>query len=571
MTRRDRGVVAGLVLAFALIVGGIAAPAFGPAALPTPGPSSPVVERRPYREGVLGGAESVNPLTARTRADEDLVALVFSGLVALGPGDTLVPGLARDWEVDEAGRTWTFTIRSDAQWHDGVPVTAEDVAFTVGILQDRRYTGPEAASWRDVTVEVVDTRTVRFTLATPIGGFLQAARQPILPAHLLAEVPIERLGDDPFSRQPIGSGPYQLVHLDDERAVLEPYLPIPLGPEPSPASPGDPRETPVPVPVGPMGYLPGIELHFYADVASLAAGYEAGDVDAVTGLPVDEATRVGALPGSRLLRYPTSTLTAVILNLRVAHPEFRDPRVRAALLKGTDRRRILDEVYDGRAVTADVPIPPGSWAFDPESGGPTGYDREAATAGLAAADWKAENGSWLAPGGDKPVTFDILSPDVSTNATTFLAAASVTADWERLGLRVRHVPLPPAELVANRLRTGNFLAAVVDVNVGLDPDLYPLLASTQTTSRGLNIAGVQDRGLDRALEAARKPGTMDERKAAYKALEKLLAERQWLIPLAFRDEVVVVRDTLSGPVPRPISNGSDRYWDVLTWRLAVDR
>jgi ABC-type transport system substrate-binding protein len=222
-------------------------------------------------------------------------------------------------------------------------------------------------------------------------------------------------------------------------------------------------------------------------------------------------------------------------------------------------------------VTADVPISPASWAYNQASSPPVAYDPEAATKALTDAGWELANGKWLRPGGDGPVKVDLLSPDVATNSTTFLAAASITADWQRLGLDVRQVALPPAELVSNRLRTGTFAAAVIDVNIGLDPDLYPLLASTQATSQGLNIAGLQDSALDRLLEKARGPGTAEERKAAYQALEKLLAARQYLLPIAFRDEVVVARDTVSGPAQRQISAPADRFWDVLTWRLAVGR
>ncbi len=85
---------------------------------------------------MVGHPTSVSPLTARSQADRDLVALVFSGLVRNGPDGTIVPDLARRWTVDSTGAVWTFELRPDARWQDGEPVTAEDVAFTIRTLQD---------------------------------------------------------------------------------------------------------------------------------------------------------------------------------------------------------------------------------------------------------------------------------------------------------------------------------------------------------------------------------------------------------------------------------------------------
>jgi dipeptide transport system substrate-binding protein len=317
--------------------------------------------------------------------------------------------------------------------------------------------------------------------------------------------------------------------------------------------------------------LAGIELQFFNDPASLAAAWKAGGLDGASGLPAADATRLAAEPGSRLLRYPTSTLTAVVLNLRKSRPEFRDPHVRVALLRAIDRDRIVADAYAGGAVRADAPLPSASWAFSATASQPLPFDRSTARKDLLAAGWKEINSKLARPGGKEPLAFDLLSADAATNATTYAAAASIAADWQALGLDVNHVALPPADLVAKRLRPGSFSAAVVDVNIGLDPDLYPLLASTQTTSLGLNLSGVQDRALDKLLETARAPGTDATRMAAYAALQTFLDQRQYVLPIAFRDELFVARDTLDGPFPRQVADPGDRFWDVLTWRLADGR
>jgi ABC-type transport system substrate-binding protein len=165
----------------------------------------------------------------------------------------------------------------------------------------------------------------------------------------------------------------------------------------------------------------------------------------------------------------------------------------------------------------------------------------------------------------------VISPTQAVNRGLYLAAESVVRDWKTMGFAATHVALPPGEYAGDRLATGTFQVAVADLRIGLDPDLYPLLASSQTLTGGSNIIGIQDPKLDPFLEKARAPGSMDARLKAYSALQQQLAKGRYLLPLAFPDEVVVYRDTVDGPVARQVTDGSDRFWDVLTWRLAAGR
>ena len=162
-------------------------------------------------------------------------------------------------------------------------------------------------------------------------------------------------------------------------------------------------------------------------------------------------------------------------------------------------------------------------------------------------------------------------PDEASNPGLYEAAEAVVRDWTAIGLTAKHVALPPAEFVGERLSTGTFQVAVADLRIGLDPDLYPLLASSQTLTGGSNVIGVQSAELDTLLEKARAPGSASARHGAYSALQKALAAGRYLLPVAFADEVVVLRDTVQGPAIRQVTDGSDRFWDVLTWRLAVGR
>ena len=182
-----------------------------------------------------------------------------------------MPDLAERWSVDDDGRVWTFVLRPDARWHDGEPVTADDVVYTIETLQDSAYAGPGATSWSEVDVRAVSPTEVTFTLETPLGGFLQAATQPIAPAHLLGEVPIAVLPDHPFGQQPVGSGPFALsIARRGHRAPLVPaetVVPDGRHRAGSPAAPTDSLTTASPTlrPERPTPYLSGIEFDFFDD------------------------------------------------------------------------------------------------------------------------------------------------------------------------------------------------------------------------------------------------------------------------------------------------------------------
>jgi peptide/nickel transport system substrate-binding protein len=578
LTRTDSFVVGALLALFAILAGLVGAPALAPAptvAVPSASPG-PYVSR-PYREGVLGQPVSVSPLTARTQADRDLVALIFCGLVQNGPSGTLLPDLAESWTVDPTGAAWTFSLREDARWHDGEPVTADDVAFTIGTLQDPDYTGPAAGSWNDATVEVIDSRTLTITLANPLGGFLQAATQPIAPAHLLANVPVSELANDRFGRQPVGAGPFALVRLDDQSAELVPAAIVRpneavTAAAPSPSS-ADSLATPAPTARSTEAspYLVGMEFRYFDDAEALATAYRAGDLDAASGLPPGIAGELAATPGSRMLRYPGSTLTAVLFNLRANRHVFTTPAIRTAFLAAIDRPALIEAAFARAAGAANGPIPPTSPLFDPSAATPVGFSRDAAQKALKEAGWKKSENAWRRATDTMPLTFELLSPDAESNPGLFAAAAAVAADWKYIGIGVTHVPLPPGEFVTERLATADFTVAVADVTIGLDPDLYPLMASSQTLTGGSNIIGLQDPALDVLLLAARKPAPTADRVAAYAALQGQLAKGMFVLPLAFADEPIVVRDALQGPRLRQVADRSDRFWDVLTWRLAADR
>ncbi len=643
-SRRDRAVSGLLVLVLIVAAAVIALPRAAavptvPAFTeqPTGSAAAPVV----YREGVVGHPVSITPVTARSRSERTLVGLIFSGLVKLGQNSTLEPDLAASWQTDNSGQVWTVKIRPDAVWQDGQPVTSDDVVYTISALKDPAAGGSLAAAWADVTVAALDASTVQFTLDAPVSGFLAALTQPLLPSHLLADVPMADLATSAFATSPVGSGPYALAQLDATHAVLMPASrtlagegasPAPSGlsgsvgpngpslspsaqPSGSPAPPGAPgaptasgvaassssaapaaASAAVSSPPGPTGSgaitspsasapaavpsptafvdpsgrpIERIEVTFFDTEDALASAFKAGQIDGAAGLSTSVTADLSAQPGAQALHYPTTTLSAVLLNLRTTHPELQDPNVRRALLEGIDRNTLAATTLAGTAAVANALIPPGSWAYDASAVGSVPFDRSGAAKLLAKAGWTRIGGKWAAPKAKVPYLLELLTVPADVNPRLANAAAAVSDGWTSLGFKVKLVELSGADL-AVRLQNGTFTAAALDIASGLQPDLFPLLSSSQIRAGGSNRSGYQDPSLDKLLAATRLPGSDAKHKAAWSALLAGLAARMPVLPLVWADEVMVARG-LSGITPTLIVHTGDRFWDVLAWRLSASR
>ena len=195
------------------------------------------------------------------------------------------------------------------------------------------------------------------------------------------------------------------------------------------------------------------------------------------------------------------------------------------MLAAIDRDALVSDVLGGNATRADALVPPTSWAYDAASVGSVKHDPKAAAKAMQAAGWSKKGGKWVAPGGKGAYRLELLTVTPAANPRLASVADYVRDSWKTFGFDVSLVEVEAADL-ATRLRSGDFTAAVVDIAEGLEPDLYPLLATSQVRASGTNLAGYQDPALDPLLEAARKPGTPEERAVAWKALLAALATRQ---------------------------------------------
>lgn len=177
------------------------------------------------REGIIGTPRFVNPALAITRADQDVTALIYSGHLKISPDGTLVPDVAESITVSEDGLTYNIVVRNDITFHDGAPLTAKDVSYTIRLIQDPDLKSPLRGNWADVTIEEIGEFELNVVLAEPYAPFIENFLVGIMPQHLWGALPIEQLPFSQLNTEPVGSGPFSLTRAErDASGLIERYI-----------------------------------------------------------------------------------------------------------------------------------------------------------------------------------------------------------------------------------------------------------------------------------------------------------------------------------------------------------
>ena len=462
------------------------------------------VEHR-YIEAVVGSPARVNPLFAPlNETDADLASLVFSGLTRLGPDGQVFPDLAESWEVSEDGLNYTFKLRRDVTWHTGVAFTAEDAVFTYELLAD-----PELPSdprlgqlWRQVSCSAGDEFTLLCELPEPFAPFLSFTTIGLLPKHVLEGTTAATIADNPFNQAPAGTGPFRIAQLDQTKAILR-------------ANPTYFGERPA---------LDEIEIRFYPDPSTAAAALSRSEVQGLLLGPGASQEDFDLLTSSQGLRaYTANRTTYTVLFLNNSQPPFDDRALREAVALSINIDDIISDLLGGRAVRADSPMVPGTWAFNPQLE-PRPHDPEEARALLDEAGWKMTDGGVRQKEG-KEMRVSLMTDQ---DPLRIAIAQEIANQLAEVGIQVAVAPQGSADLVREFLVPHQYQAAIFGWDPGADPDPdpdpYHVWHSSQVGPEGRNIAGYQNEDADHLIEEARQTTDLDKRQTLYYTFQQKFFE-----------------------------------------------
>lgn len=510
--------------------------------------SSISANSKAYSEGVVGQIMHINPVyTEFSEADTDLGSLIFSGLVKYNAKtDTFDEDIATH-TLSEDKLTYTFTLKNNVFWHDGEPVTADDVYFTFAqVIQSDEFKNPVLKSnFEGVKVEQVDSRTVTFTLNSPNYFFFTGLTVGILPVHILGEVSVAELDTNEFNKKPVGTGPYM---------VTAPYETLSDG------------STSVNLTVFPeyYGEVPQIEnIRFvaYPSISELAANRSVWH-----GAARIRESQLGEIEDLDKLvsyRYELPQYTALFFNTDAAN--LTSNKERLGVSKAIDKTEILEAIgYKAQIDTPLLELNQDEWLHT--------YNIEEAQGALYDAGWTLEDGATYRTNEDgdtltlRLVRRDFTETNDLQEDTVSMTAEIIKEQLAKVGIELV-IEAYPIDALQDIIKNRDYDMLIYGQSLGYNLDTFSYWHSSQATETGLNLSNYQNPKADFYIESIRTSFDEDERQDLLESLAGIIATDVPAVFLYTPSYYYLVDTKLTGVSFTKLLLPKDRFSNIAEWKF----
>lgn len=504
-----------------------------------------------YTEGILGRFTTTNPLYATSGVDASVSRVLFSGLMRYNAQNELVGDLAESIKNEDNSKLYTVVLKENILWHDGAQLTAEDVAFTYELIQNPDAKSPLRSNWQNITIEVVDSRTVTFTLPHSLSSFPHLLTNGIVPQHILSEVPTSQLRNSEFNTlYPIGSGPFVWDSIQvsgrnpedrQEQIGLSPFADYHLG----------------------RPQIDKLIIKAVHNEENLQKQFISQEIDAIAGL---EKTPEN-VNEEDIFTYELPLNAQVMTFFKLTNDVLKEKPVRQALVKATNQPEVL-RVLDYPVIPVQAPLLRGHLGFSEELK-QFSFDPDDAKKILNENGWRA------GPDGIRSkdnirLAFQLYSRD---NKGYARIAETLKNQWREIGADV-NVILQDDTQIQSTIALHNYDALLYGITVGADPDVYAYWHSTQADARSssrLNLSEIKSDTLDSALEGGRTRSDKDLRIAKYQPFLEEWRDEAPAVGLYQPRFLYLTKDRVFGLDSKVLNSGSDRFTDVHNWRIKTGR
>lgn len=502
-------------------------------------------------EGIIGTPRFINPALAFSDADQDIVTLIYSGLMRKNPDGTLIPDLAEKYEVSKDGLTYTFTLKDNIYFHDKKPVTADDIVFTINTIKDPIIKSPHKASWDGVTVSKIDEKNIEFTLKQPYASFLENTTLGIMPEHLWVGSPLEL---NSANTNPVGSGPYMVNDVNKQASGIIDYYDL----------------TAFKKFVLGRPYIDNINLHFYSNEDNLIKALKNKEVNQISSITPGNAELLKD-EGNKIKSAILPRVFGLFFNQNV-NRIFTDKTIVNAIDQAIDKEKIVREVLVGYGVDINNPIPPSIVEYQ-KLNKKNGLSREEilkkVEESLAKDGWVKNNEGFLEKTvtEKKKKTTTLLEFSISTSDAPELvkAALLIKEDLEATGMKVDIKTFEVGNLNQTVIRPRKYDALLFGQIINNESDLFAFWHSSQRKDPGLNVAMYTNAKVDKILEDAFVTINRDSRIKKYIQFEDEIRKDMPAVFLYTPNFIYIVSNNLEGLTMDHITFPSNRFLGAYLW------
>lgn len=503
-----------------------------------------------YIEGIIGQPLHINPVLSQSNnADEDLVRAIYSSLLRYDKAGNLEPDLAESYEVSEDKTLYTFRLRKDVLWHDGQPLTAADVLFTINLLEDPAYKSPLRVNWQGIEADMEDEYTLTFKIKTPYVGFPHNITFGILPKHIWESVSPESFPLTELNLKPIGSGPYKYSTLQkDSKGNIISYKLV--------SNPSYYMKKP---------YISKLTFHFYPDDESIFNAYNTKEIMGIHNIAPQKIGDIKVEQSTMVHKFSIPRYFAVFINQTKSFALSHD-EIRKSLAYATDRKEIINQVLSGNGTPVHSP-------FFKNMIGYTGdaatyeFNLEKANQILDENGWNRGDDGYRAKN-EKALEFTLITTDWPELVKT---ADILKTQWEKTGIKVTVSSHSIADIQQNYIRPREYEALLFGQVLGSDPDPYSFWHSTQKKDPGLNLALFGDNDTDKLIDDGRAEFDAEKRSEIYKEFQQKLYDEIPAIFLYSPDYIYPVTKKVRGMEANTLISPAQRFYNINNWHVKTKR
>ncbi len=491
-----------------------------------------------YIEGMVGEINNLNPLFSNGNLDNASSKLIFNGLLRQDTSGRLTNDLASGWSVGKDSKTYTVTLREGVKWQDGEQFSAKDVVFTINTIKNQATRSSLYSSWQGISVKSVGKNNVEFKLPAPSAAFLQALTTPILPSHILEDIPVENLRTTAFNNSPIGTGPFEFRILRTTKSGQQ--LELAANPE---YYRGTPR-------------LDKFILAAYSNEADLSSDLKSREITAAVDLGSSEADKLDS-NNIRTVQYPIRN--GVYAFFKTTSTPLNDITVRRSLALAISRQSILD-IFNTRYQPLNSPILTEQIGFDAKNNQTTNIKK--ASELLDKAGWKLKDGIRYKKGKQLEINLTTLNSDEYK-----VMAEEVQRQWAEIGVKIKPQVLNQEQLEQTALSAHDYGILLYGISIGADPDMFAYWHSSQAVPGGLNFSEWKSNAADLNLETGRSRLEPELRAARYNAFSKVWLDEAPAVALYQPRINYTYNQNAQGFKIFPLNNSSDRLTNVEEWTV----